>query len=172
MIHIWRCRKTLLFNKIFDLENRFRQKMQKMKSYMQSLGLTQSPCLQSLHSAENLKQFYNIRYNQRPLVQACRKWGAGGGGARALPVFAGSVNPTSPGGGHIMPTTLLRATPDFQTLRRPWNGFGALINFVGLFTFHRPNESVYTPPVLEISCVKNVRAIVICGFCKRNILKK
>ena len=37
------------FNKISDLENRFRQKM---KSYMQSLGLTQSPCLQSLHSAE------------------------------------------------------------------------------------------------------------------------
>ena len=34
------------FDKFFDLEN------QKMKSYMQSLGLTQSPCLQSLHSAE------------------------------------------------------------------------------------------------------------------------
>ena len=40
-------------------------------------------------------------------------------GVISPPVFGRSVNPISTRGGHIMPTTLLRATPDFKTLRRP-----------------------------------------------------
>ena len=42
--------------------------------------------------------------------------GAGGaGGAMAPPYFGRSVNPFSTKEGQIMPTTLLMATPDFQT---------------------------------------------------------
>ena len=53
-------------------------------------------------------------------LQACRKRGAWGD-LSPTPGFDRSVYPISTkGGGHIMPTTLLRATPDFQTLQRPW----------------------------------------------------
>ena len=48
------------------------------------------------------------------------------------------------------------------------NGLGGTHKFFWVFTFHRPNESVYTSPVPEILCVKNVRAIVVFEFCKKN----
>ena len=38
-----------------------------------------------------------------------------------------------------------------------------------------PEETPYTPPIAEILCVKNGRAIVVCGFLmkslKKNMLK-
>ena len=43
---------------------------------------------------------------------------AGGGGALAPQFLADQLTLSQPGG-HIMPTTLLRAPPDLQTLRRP-----------------------------------------------------
>ena len=55
----------------------------------------------------NWKDRRNIKVLDK--LQACRKRG-GRGGARAPPVFVRSVN-------HIL---TIRATPNFQTLRRPW----------------------------------------------------
>ena len=42
--------------------------------------------------------------------------------------------------------------------------FFALIVFVGLFVYHLNYELVVTSPIAEIICVKNVGAIVVCGF--------
>ena len=50
--------------------------------------------------------------------QGCRP-GGGGWGSFSPPMFDRSVNPISTGGGgQIMPTTILPAPPDVQTLRR------------------------------------------------------
>ena len=49
----------------------------------------------------------------------------GPGGARAPQFLADQLTLSQPGG-HIMPTTLLRATPDFQTLWRPWSNIKEL----------------------------------------------
>ena len=43
-----------------------------------------------------------------------------GAGGVALATPPSPVNPISNRGGQIMPTTVLQALPDFQTLRRPW----------------------------------------------------
>ena len=32
--------------------------------------------------------------------------------------------------------------------------------------------TLYTPPIAEILCIKNVRAIVVCGFLMKNLKKK
>ena len=53
----------------------------------------------------------------RMYMQARRKWG--GRGARAPPHFlADQLTLSQPGGAHY-PHPVARATPDFQTLRRP-----------------------------------------------------
>ena len=44
--------------------------------------------------------------------------GGAGGGLQPPPIFDRSVNPISNRGGQFMPTTVLPASPDFQTLRR------------------------------------------------------
>ena len=33
------------------------------------------------------------------------------------------------------------------------------------------NDNIYTPPVAEILCVKNGRAIVVCGFLMKSLKK-
>ena len=47
-------------------------------------------------------------------------------------------------------------------------GWGALINFFGYSLFTDLMKVLYTSPVPEILCVKNVRAIVVFEFCKKN----
>ena len=64
------------------------------------------------------------------------------GVSTALQIFTDQVTLSQPGG-QIMPTTVLRAPPDFQTLRRPWH---KLLNWdleIIFFTF-----VVLRPPVL------------------------
>ena len=64
------------------------------------------------------------------MPQARRKRGAEG--ALAPPVFGRTVNPMYLNQGEqIMPTTVLRAPPDFQILRRPC--FASSANIVKLF---------------------------------------
>ena len=46
--------------------------------------------------------------------------GLGALGAKAPPIVADQLTLSQPGG-QIMPATVLRAPPDFQTLRRPCN---------------------------------------------------
>ena len=42
-----------------------------------------------------------------------------------------------------------------------------------LFSFQIANQNdQYTPPIAEIIWVKNVRAIVVCGFLMKSIKKK
>ena len=50
-------------------------------------------------------------------MQARRKWG-GLGGLQPPQCLAEQLTLSQPGG-QIMPTTVLQAPPDFQTLRRP-----------------------------------------------------
>ena len=51
------------------------------------------------------------------LMQARRKMGARG----AAPQFLAKQLTLSQPGLQIMPTTVIQAPPDFQTLRRPWH---------------------------------------------------
>ena len=66
----------------------------------------------------NMQNFVHEIETLHESMQGCRKQGAVG--AHDPPeVFGRSINPILTGG-HILPTTLLRA-PNFQTLRRPWH---------------------------------------------------
>ena len=60
------------------------------------------------------------------MLQACRK--RGGWGALA-PQFLAKQFTLSQPGGQIMPNTVLRALPDFQTLRRPCIYYAVYIVF-------------------------------------------
>ena len=53
------------------------------------------------------------------MQQGRRKRGWGAGGA-LVPQFLAKQLTLSQAGGQIIPTTVLRAPPDFQTLRRAW----------------------------------------------------
>ena len=53
-------------------------------------------------------------------LQARRKWGGGRGGPVPPHFLADQLTLSQPGGAHY-PHPVLRAPPDFQILRRPWN---------------------------------------------------
>ena len=59
-------------------------------------------------------RWVNGRTNMTIIKQGCRKRGGGGG---ATSFFGHQLTLSQPGG-HIMPTTVLQAPLDFQTLRR------------------------------------------------------
>ena len=72
-------------------------------------------------------------------------------------------------------TTLLRFQTYSQPLTLSTTTFAVYHNTSSWsFEIHMCQLTLFTPPIAEMRCVKNLRAIVVCGFLKwfwKNILK-
>ena len=90
--HIW---NTWLF---FETRHKLEEEALSQKNFMKSNN--------EVASDKEIRSWFPVASGE-----------AGGGGAAAPQFLADQLTLPQPGG-HIMPTTLLRATPDFQTLGR------------------------------------------------------
>ena len=68
---------------------------------------------------------------QNKFPKICRPVASGGAGGARAPDFLAEQLTLSQPGGQIMPTTVLQALPDFQTLRRPC-----------LYSFYKSKKSI------------------------------
>ena len=93
---------------------------------------------------------------------------AGGPGGHVPPHFlADQLTLSLPGGAHY-PHQVVRATPDFQTLRRPWNM--SQLSDLGIFSARLVERLVLVNLQLLAWLVEYVRIVRLMCEVKRNFL--